>query len=112
MRLTHPNFLKTLAALPFFLMFPAGVFADGDRPAVDLSGVPQIHETPQQRDARMQWWRDAKFGMFLHWGPVSLFRQGAGLGPRRQPPVGHLARHQRRAPKTRTTTTSTSSSTR
>ena len=20
----------------------------------------------------MQWWRDAKFGMFLHWGPDSL----------------------------------------
>jgi alpha-L-fucosidase len=39
---------------------------------VDLSHVPQIHETPGQRDARMQWFRDAKFGMFLHWGPVSL----------------------------------------
>ena len=34
--------------------------------------MPQIKETPAQRDARMQWWRDAKFGMFLHWGPVSL----------------------------------------
>jgi len=34
--------------------------------------VPQITETPARRDARMQWWRDAKFGMFLHWGPVSL----------------------------------------
>ena len=34
--------------------------------------MPQINETAAQRDARMQWWRDAKFGMFLHWGPVSL----------------------------------------
>ena len=25
-------------------------------------------ETPQQRDARMKWWRDARFGMFIHWG--------------------------------------------
>ncbi|MCX6873621.1 MAG: alpha-L-fucosidase [Verrucomicrobia bacterium] len=24
-------------------------------------------ETPAQRDARMQWWREAKFGMFIHW---------------------------------------------
>lgn len=31
---------------------------------VDLSQVPQTHETTQQRDARMQWFRDAKFGMF------------------------------------------------
>ena len=25
-------------------------------------------ETRAQRDARMKWWRDAKFGMFIHWG--------------------------------------------
>ena len=25
-------------------------------------------ETHQERDARMGWWRDAKFGMFIHWG--------------------------------------------
>ncbi len=28
-------------------------------------------ETPQQRDARMQWWREARFGMFVHWGLYS-----------------------------------------
>ena len=25
-------------------------------------------EAPADRDARMQWWRDARFGMFMHWG--------------------------------------------
>ena len=25
-------------------------------------------ETAAQRDARMAWWRDARFGMFIHWG--------------------------------------------
>ena len=25
-------------------------------------------ENKQQRDQRMAWWRDAKFGMFIHWG--------------------------------------------
>jgi alpha-L-fucosidase len=25
-------------------------------------------ETKQQRDARMAWWREARFGMFIHWG--------------------------------------------
>ena len=29
-------------------------------------------ETPVQRDARMAWWRDAKFGMFIHWGVYSV----------------------------------------
>lgn len=28
-------------------------------------------ETPAQRDKRMQWWRDAKFGMFIHYGLYS-----------------------------------------
>jgi len=25
-------------------------------------------ETKEQRDQRMKWWREAKFGMFIHWG--------------------------------------------
>ncbi len=29
-------------------------------------------ETPAQRDARMQWWREARFGMFIHWGVYSV----------------------------------------
>ncbi|HEY2828022.1 MAG TPA: alpha-L-fucosidase, partial [Pirellulales bacterium] len=33
---------------------------------------PAVHETDQQRDARLAWWREARFGMFIHWGPVSL----------------------------------------
>ncbi len=28
-------------------------------------------ETPADRDARMAWWRDARFGMFVHWGIYS-----------------------------------------
>jgi len=24
-------------------------------------------ETKEQHDARMAWWREAKFGLFLHW---------------------------------------------
>ena len=28
-------------------------------------------ESTQQRDSRMQWWRDARFGMFVHWGLYS-----------------------------------------
>lgn len=29
-------------------------------------------ETPTQRDVRMAWWREAKFGMFIHWGVYSV----------------------------------------
>jgi len=29
-------------------------------------------ETAAQRDARMAWWREAKFGLFIHWGVYSV----------------------------------------
>ena len=29
-------------------------------------------ETKEQRDQRMQWWREARFGMFIHWGVYSV----------------------------------------
>ena len=29
-------------------------------------------EFKQAREARAAWWRDARLGMFIHWGPVSL----------------------------------------
>ena len=48
--------------------------------AADLSKVPQLHQTPVQRDARMQWFRDAKFGMFIHWGPCSVGSSEIGWG--------------------------------
>ena len=35
-----------------------------------LSSVPG--ESKEARDARMAWWRDAKFGMFVHWGVYSV----------------------------------------
>ncbi|MDD4026484.1 MAG: alpha-L-fucosidase, partial [Kiritimatiellae bacterium] len=28
-------------------------------------------ENPAERDARMRWWREARFGMFVHWGLYS-----------------------------------------
>jgi len=37
------------------------------------------NKTPLQASVKdMQWWRDAKFGLFVHWGPVSL--KGTEIG--------------------------------
>src|SRR3982751_6396623 len=33
---------------------------------------PTTQETKDQRDARMKWWREARFGMFIHWGVYSV----------------------------------------
>jgi alpha-L-fucosidase len=38
-------------------------------PALAQGGVV---ETAAQKDARMAWWRDAQFGMFIHWGAYSV----------------------------------------
>ena len=32
----------------------------------------QDTETAAERDARMRWWREARFGMFIHWGLYSI----------------------------------------
>jgi alpha-L-fucosidase len=40
-----------------------------------LNPLDQHHETREERDARMAWWREARFGMFIHWG---LFAAAGG----------------------------------
>jgi len=50
------GFLITLAAGPLFA----------------LEGDPYANESPAQKDERMGWWRQAKFGMFIHWGVYAV----------------------------------------
>jgi len=38
----------------------------------DPASIPVPPETRAQRDARMSWWREARFGMFIHWGLYSV----------------------------------------
>ena len=55
--------ITTLTVLGFGLAGPA--------PAATTNPPPHAVETPAQRDARMAWWREARFGMFVHWGLYS-----------------------------------------
>jgi len=57
-----------------------GVAQTSSDQMADLSRVPQLHESPEQHDARMQWFRDAKFGMFIHWGPCTVGDREIGWG--------------------------------
>lgn len=50
----------------------APAFAQQTAQSVD----PHANETKAQRDARMHWWREARFGMFIHWG---LYAVPAGV---------------------------------
>ncbi|MBM3840708.1 MAG: alpha-L-fucosidase [Verrucomicrobia bacterium] len=42
---------------------------------------------PGATEKELQWWRDAKFGLFIHWGPVSLKGTEIGWSRGAQVPV-------------------------
>jgi alpha-L-fucosidase len=66
--MTHDNFaIKTLLVGLVLLSLASQAAAQAPDP---ITG-----ETPAQRDLRMQWWREARFGMFIHWG---LYAAAAG----------------------------------
>lgn len=55
-------------------MLPLSFSARAETPPLPMPGDDNhaaVRETPEQRDERMRWWRDAKFGMFIHWGLYS-----------------------------------------
>jgi len=64
----------TLAA-SLLLAMPASAQIEGEHIATSSAhpvAAIQDKETPAQRDARMAWWRAARFGMFIHWGLYSI----------------------------------------
>jgi alpha-L-fucosidase len=61
----------------------SGVHADDGKTAATASTQPvtgpvtgPAGETPAARDARMKWWREARFGMFIHWGAYAVPADG------------------------------------
>jgi len=60
-------FVVALAVIPP----PAGPPATYAAQSLD----PHAGETKAHRDSRMAWWREARFGMFIHWG---LYAEPAG----------------------------------
>ena len=37
-----------------------------------MAADAMVSETKSERDARMAWWREARFGMFIHWGVYAI----------------------------------------
>ncbi|MBN1290581.1 MAG: alpha-L-fucosidase, partial [Candidatus Latescibacteria bacterium] len=64
--------MKRLLAVLLFAFLTAGLLAPSQQCAAQASGQNIFGETEQQRDARMQWWAEARFGMFIHWGLYAL----------------------------------------
>jgi alpha-L-fucosidase len=56
--------------------------------------APLPAETSEERDTRMAWWREARFGMFIHWGLYAI--PGGEWKGRRDPDIGEwLMKHLR-----------------
>ena len=73
--------MKLFFSLLFFVFTTSAIHAD-DTAAI-YSSPPK--QTKEQRNARMAWWREAKFGMFIHFG---LFSEAGGYWQGK--PVGNL----------------------
>ena len=60
------------------------------------SMMKQRDETKEERDQRMAWWREAKFGMFIHWG---LYAVPAGVwNGKKIPGIGEWIMQRARIP--------------
>jgi len=60
--------------------------AEDQKPPAAANPKPFVSgETKEHKDARMAWWRDARFGMFIHWGlycvPAGRYHGKAVDGP-------------------------------
>ncbi len=62
------------SALRYFPLLLCGLLA-----AAPAAAQPKAKPAARKpNEARLNWWRDARFGMFIHWGPVSL--KGTEIG--------------------------------
>jgi len=61
------KWLRVVLMLPLAAGFMASC-ASTEEPAEEAIEVNYLEESQADKDARMQWWRDARFGMFIHWG--------------------------------------------
>ncbi len=58
---------KSVAAAPTYQSNIEAYFKSNTPSKVNLP-----YETEEEYQARMQWWKDAKYGMFIHWGLYSI----------------------------------------
>jgi alpha-L-fucosidase len=67
----HPGLpIRAILCLAALSVGSALLAAD---PAAAISPVP---ETTEQHEARLAWWREARFGLFIHWGLYAIPARG------------------------------------
>jgi alpha-L-fucosidase len=93
--------MKNLTSIAIGFIFVALAFCrDGSSmaaPTTESAAAANVPaESKSQFDARMKWWREARFGMFIHWGVYSV---PAGTWQGKQVPgIGEWIMNRRRIP--------------
>src|SRR5262244_1957983 len=60
--------IRSLAVIAIFSSFVSSAMADNKEVKVKSFA----NESKTQFEARTKWWKDAKFGMFIHWGVYAV----------------------------------------
>ena len=71
--------MKNLFTQSILTMVVVGVLVVGcgtpepaSPPPAEIVSQDYLAESQEAFDARMQWWRDARFGLFIHWGAYAV----------------------------------------
>ena len=66
----NPKAVLLVCLLSFYFVIQAQVNADGTIDTGDIYADSALinNETPEQIAKRLEWWNEARFGMFIHWG--------------------------------------------
>ena len=73
---------KRIAVALMLVVFALAAEAVSAEPAKPKPTGPEFS---REHQAKLDWWREARFGMFIHWGPVSL--KGTEIGWSRGAPI-------------------------
>jgi alpha-L-fucosidase len=68
------SILGTLLVLSLLGLIVAGCDSPGREPSAEAPAETAdfMNESPEATEARMEWWKDARFGLFIHWGPYAV----------------------------------------
>jgi len=65
----------------------------GNMTVLPVRAAEQTAETAAQHAARMQWWRDARFGMFIHWGIYAVPADGEWYMTNHRVPIAQYEKY-------------------
>lgn len=78
-------------------LFPAFIFMAGAvAPSAAMAQVAGMPPAPKSQDEKMAWFREAKFGLFIHWGLYAI-PAGEWKG-QRSPGIGEWVMHRMKIP--------------